>query len=118
MSNFGQDMQLEIYSRGLARTSDEAGPPGNPALPVAFEDWEARARAALADGPYWYVAGGAGAGDTMRANREAFYRWQIRPRVARDISVRDIGVTLFGTRISAPFLLAPVGVQGILHADG
>jgi lactate 2-monooxygenase len=109
MPNPGQDMQLEIYG-GVA--SDVSR------LPIAFEDWEARARAALADGPYWYVAGGAGAGDTMRTNREAFLRWEIRPKIARDISERDLSVTLFGTRLPAPFLLAPIGVQGILHADG
>lgn len=115
MSNFGPDMQLEIYGRSLTRPSDSSGPS---ALPIAFEEWEAKARAALPDGSYWYVAGGAGAGDTMRANREAFFRWQIRPKVARDVSARDIGVTLFGKRQEAPFLLAPVGVQGILHAEG
>jgi isopentenyl diphosphate isomerase/L-lactate dehydrogenase-like FMN-dependent dehydrogenase len=54
----------------------------------------------------------------MRANREAFFRWQIRPKVACDVAARDIGVTLFGKRQQAPFLLAPVGVQGILHAEG
>jgi lactate 2-monooxygenase len=118
MSNFGPDMQLEIYSRGLTGTPAGVGLPGSAALPIAFEDWEAKARSTLADGPYWYVAGGAGAGDTMRANREAFYRWQIRPRVASDVSARGIGVTLFGNRMRGPFLLAPVGVQGILHADG
>lgn len=108
-------MQLEIYGRSLTQPSDSSGPS---ALPIAFEEWEAKARAALPDGPYWYVAGGAGAGDTMRANREAFFRWQIRPKVARDVSARDIGVTLFGKRQEMPFLLAPVGVQGILHAEG
>ena len=111
MANIGQDMQLEIYGAALT-------PGAQPSLPVAFEEWEARARAALADGPYWYVAGGAGGGDTMRANREAFSRWQIRPKVARDVSIRDIGVTLFDARLPAPFLLAPIGVQGILHPEG
>jgi lactate 2-monooxygenase len=111
MPNIGQDMQLEIY--GGAAT----GAAGT-ALPVAFEDWEARARSVLPENRYWYVAGGAGAGDTMRANREAFQRHRIRPRMARDVSGRDIGVSLFGARYPAPFLLAPVGVQGILHAEG
>ena len=115
MPNFGPDMQLEIYGRGLTQPRDSSS---ETVLPVAFEDWEAKARAALSDNAYWYVAGGAGAGDTMRANREAFFRWQIRPKVACDVSARDIGVTLFGKRQEAPFLLAPVGVQGILHAEG
>ena len=111
MPNIGQDMQLEIYGGALATGA-------KPPLPVAFEEWESRARAALADDPYWYVAGGAGGGDTMRANRAAFERRRIRPLVGRDVSSRDIGVTLFGNRYPAPFLLAPIGVQGILHADG
>lgn len=113
MSSYGPDMQLEIYGRAAT-----AGSEATPALPVSFEDWEARARAALADEPWWYVAGGAGCGDTMRANREAFFRWQIRPKIGTDVSERDIGVTLFDTSLVAPFLLAPVGVQGILHKDG
>jgi isopentenyl diphosphate isomerase/L-lactate dehydrogenase-like FMN-dependent dehydrogenase len=83
-----------------------------------FEEWEARARAALDDNAYWYVAGGAGAGDTMRANREAIDRRRIRPLVGRDVSSRDISISLFGHEYPAPFLLAPLGVQGILHPDG
>lgn len=111
MPNIGQDMQLEIYGGAAAAA-------GRPVLPVAFEDWEARAKAALPDEAYWYIAGGAGGGDTMRANREAFHRHFIRPRMARDVSGRDIGISLFGARYPAPFLLAPIGVQGIMHADG
>ena len=89
MPNPGQDMQLEIYGGAMT---------GSPSLPCAFEEWEDRARAALADEPWWYVAGGAGGGDTMRSNRAAFLRWEIRPRVARDISERDLGITLFGSK--------------------
>ena len=111
MPNIGQDMQLEIYGGAAAAA-------GKPVLPVAFEDWEARARATLPDEAYWYIAGAAGAGDTMRTNREAFQRHYIRPRMARDISGRDIGISLFGARYPAPFLLAPIGVQGIMHAEG
>ena len=113
MPSFGPDMQLEVYGRAATPGSETPSP-----LPFSFEDWEARARAALADEPWWYVAGGAGSGDTMRANREAFFRWQIRPKIANDVSERDIGVTLFETSLVAPFLLAPLGVQGILHKDG
>ena len=111
MPNIGQDMQLEIYGGAAAAA-------GKPTLPVAFEDWEARAKATLPDEAYWYIAGGAGAGDTMRANREAFKRHHIRPLMARDVSGRDIGISLFDARYPAPFLLAPIGVQGIMHAEG
>jgi lactate 2-monooxygenase len=95
--------------QGLIGTQD--------ALPISFEEWEQRAREVLEPGPFGYVAGGAGAEDTMRANCEAFYRWRIRPRLLRDVSDRDLTVTLFGTTLPAPFLLAPVGVQSIIHPD-
>jgi lactate 2-monooxygenase len=110
MPNIGQEMQLEVYGSAAAGRRIE--------LPFAFEEWEARARAALPEAPYWYIAGAAGGGDTMRANREAFERVKLRHRVLNDVADRDISTELFGARISAPFLLAPIGVQGIMHADG
>ncbi|MEU0880575.1 alpha-hydroxy-acid oxidizing protein [Lentzea sp. NPDC005914] len=82
---------------------------------TALED---SARRLLAPGPFGYVAGGAGSGATVRANREAFDRWRIVPRMLRGAHVRDLGTTLFGERLPAPVLLAPVGVQSIVHPDG
>jgi lactate 2-monooxygenase len=104
----GPKTQMEHY-----RAGDEAAQ----MLPVSFEEWEDRARVILGAGPFGYVVGGAGAGDTMRANREAFGRWRIRPRVCTDISTRDLSVTIFGETYQVPFLLAPIGVLSILHRD-
>ena len=64
-----------------------------------------------------YIAGGAGSEMTMRANREAFYRLQLVPRMLRGTAERDLKVEVLGTRSPHPFMLAPVGVQGIAHAD-
>jgi L-lactate dehydrogenase (cytochrome) len=111
MPNYGPEFQTEIYTQALLS-------PGERRLPVVFEEWEQRARAVLPDDPYWYVAGGAGGGETMRSNREAFERRRIRPRMAVDVTTRDISISLLGKRFPAPFLLAPVGVQGILHTEG
>ena len=36
----------------------------------------------------------------------------------RDVSQRDLSVTVLNTRMPAPVALAPVGVQSILHPDG
>jgi lactate 2-monooxygenase len=79
---------------------------------------EESARRLLEPGPFGYVAGGAGSGATVRANREAFDRWRIVPRMLRGAHVRDLGTTLFGERLPAPVLLAPIGVQSIVHPDG
>jgi isopentenyl diphosphate isomerase/L-lactate dehydrogenase-like FMN-dependent dehydrogenase len=53
----------------------------------------------------------------MRANREAFFRWRIVPRMFCDVTHRDLGAELFGMRLPAPVILAPVGVQGIIHSE-
>lgn len=110
MANIGQEMQLEIYGSAVAGNRID--------LPYDFDEWEARAKAALPETAYWYIAGAAGMGNTMRANREAFDRVKLLQRVLNDVSSRDISTEIFGRKIPAPFLLAPIGVQGIMHADG
>jgi lactate 2-monooxygenase len=86
--------------------------------PVAIEALEARARDTMSREAYDYVAGGAGAEDTCRANVGAFRRWRIVPRMMRDVSQRRLDIEVFGSRIVAPVLLAPIGVQSIIHPDG
>src|SRR5215212_1520854 len=54
---------------------------------------------------------------TMRANRVAFDRWRVVPRVLRDVSRRDTSVELFGRTLPAPFLIAPIGVLEMAHRD-
>lgn len=88
-----------------------------PSLPLAFDALEAQARSVLRPEAFDYVAGGAGVEDTMRANRTAFQRWQIVPRMLCDVSQRDLRATLFGQTLPAPVLLAPVGVLGIVHPE-
>ncbi len=89
-----------------------------PDLPITPDAMEAQARESLDAEAFGYVAGGAGSEDTMRANREAFRRWRIVPRMLVDVEHRDLSVDMLGARLAAPVLLAPIGVQGILHADG
>jgi isopentenyl diphosphate isomerase/L-lactate dehydrogenase-like FMN-dependent dehydrogenase len=64
-----------------------------------------------------YVAGGAGSERTIAANRAAFDRRRIVPRVLRDVSGRDLSVELLGRRLPTPFLLAPIGVLELAHRD-
>jgi lactate 2-monooxygenase len=78
---------------------------------------EDRARDAMTPEAFAYVAGGAGTGATMRANRAAFDRWQIVPRMLRDVSERDSSVELFGRTLPAPFLIAPIGVLEMAHRE-
>jgi len=105
----GAERELQIYALGLSG--------GKPSVPVPLHLLEQKAREILAPRAYDYVAGGAGGEDTMRANREAFYRWRIVPRMLRDVSNRDLSVEVLGARLPAPILLGPVGVQEIIHSD-
>src|ERR1700754_1031392 len=102
--------QSEIYLAGLAGRT--------PALPTDITRLEALAEQQLDSGPFWYVAGGAGSGATMRANRAALDTWRIVPRMLRETSKRNLASTLLGTELPAPVLVAPVGVQSIVHPDG
>ena len=55
----------------------------------------------------------------MLANREAFRRRRIVPRMlARDVAERDLSTTLLGTEMPAPLMLAPIGVQKVVHEEG
>src|ERR1051325_1156763 len=109
VNSLGTQRQMEIYQAGLEGKK--------PDLPLSIDELEQRARGVLPKEAYTYVAGGAGCEDTVRANREAFERWRIVPRLLRDVSQRDIGVEVLGRRLPAPVLLAPIGVQSMLHAE-
>jgi isopentenyl diphosphate isomerase/L-lactate dehydrogenase-like FMN-dependent dehydrogenase len=117
MANAGQQQaipfanyQYEIYLQGMAGV--------RPDHPVSWADLEAAAEQALAPEPRGYLFGGASTEDTMRANLEAFRRRRIVPRMLEDVSDRDLSRAVLGTPLPAPVLLAPIGVQSILHPEG
>jgi isopentenyl diphosphate isomerase/L-lactate dehydrogenase-like FMN-dependent dehydrogenase len=91
---------------------------GEDELPLDPDEWESRAKALLEPGPFDYIAGGAGGESTIRANREAFARWRLRPAMLAGNQQRDLRVSVLGTSSPAPFLLAPVGVLSAARADG
>jgi isopentenyl diphosphate isomerase/L-lactate dehydrogenase-like FMN-dependent dehydrogenase len=104
------DRQFEIYLAGQRGVK--------PARPVSVEQLEKAAQQAMSAEAFGYVAGGAGSEDTMRANLEAFRRWRIVPRMMRDVSRRRMDTEVLGQRIPSPVLLAPLGVQSIIHREG
>jgi lactate 2-monooxygenase len=88
-----------------------------PDWPIAAADWEHAAEEKLDPGAFGYIAGGAGAESTMRANLDAFGRWRIRPRMLAGNVVRDISVDVLGLHSPGPFFLAPIGVLSIAHDE-
>jgi isopentenyl diphosphate isomerase/L-lactate dehydrogenase-like FMN-dependent dehydrogenase len=86
--------------------------------PINLAGYEDLASTMLEPGPLGYFAGGAGDERTLRDNREAFRRWQLRPRVLVDVSSVDASTTVLGTQISLPVIVAPVALQRMAHPDG
>ncbi|OCH81649.1 alpha-hydroxy-acid oxidizing protein [Gordonia sp. UCD-TK1] len=108
-AGYGRARQNEIYTAGVHRRK--------PRVPTDFAELERRARRAMSARAWAYIGGGAGEGRTMAANRAALDRWAIVPRILRDVSQRNLGVELFGRRIPAPVLFAPVGAGSLAAPD-
>ena len=105
----GMQCQFEIYQLGLAGKKLS--------VPIPLSQLEKKAAEVLSPQAYDYVAGSASGERTARANLAAFDRWRIVPRMLRDVSQRDLAVELLDLTLPAPVLLAPIGVQSIVHPD-
>ena len=109
MADFA-DYYREIYARGLGGET--------PSIPVSIAELERRAAEAMDERAANYVYAGAGSEGTIDANREALERRRIVPRMLRDVAARDLSTTVLGTAMPAPLLLAPIGVQKVVHPEG
>jgi lactate 2-monooxygenase len=116
------DPSVKPPSEGPGRTRQGlvygAGVLGHrPTVPTDFAELERRAHAAMSPRAWAYVAGAAGEGATARANRSAFDRHRIVPRMLPGRASRDLSTELLGRRLPAPLLLAPVGAAGLVQRD-
>jgi isopentenyl diphosphate isomerase/L-lactate dehydrogenase-like FMN-dependent dehydrogenase len=108
--SFGLDRQHVLYQTGPDQDGD---------LPVvAYKHLRERARGRMTPEIFDYVDGGAGGGSTMEANSAAFDKWRIVPRMLRGVTRPDLSVEILGDKIPFPVILAPIGVQGAMHAEG
>jgi lactate 2-monooxygenase len=105
----GRERQAEVFLGGAI--GQRARVPFDP------QRLEEHAQSSMTAEAFAYVAGAAGAEETMRSNRRAFERIAIVPRMLRDVSARDVSVELFGRRLPAPVLLAPIGVLELAHPE-
>ncbi len=106
-TSIGRAVQARIYREGAFGRL--------PTVPVSPAALERAARRRMSRAAYAYVAGAAGQERTARANTDAFGRWSVVPRMMRDTTARDTSVELFGRRLPAPVLLAPIGVLEMAH---
>lgn len=106
---FGREIQSRIYSAGVfGRT---------PSVPTHADSLEHAGLRAMSPPARDYVQTGAGSGSTMDANRAAFDRHRIVPRMLRDVSRREQSISLLGNDFPSPLLTAPIGVAEMAHPD-
>ena len=72
----------------------------------------------VSPGHFGYMASGIDDEVTLRANREGFLKFQLRPRRLNDVSKVDMSVELFGTKYDSPIFISPTGGNKFFHPDG
>lgn len=94
----------------MTQTDNEARP-----QILNMDHLEEQAKQRLDPASYDFIAGGAGAERTLKANREAFEKITITPRVLTGIKQADTSTTLLGERLSMPIYVTPMSNQGVAH---
>lgn len=102
----------------MDNTHEAEGEIESPAMPLNVMEFEEAARRVLPPMAFDYIAGGSGDQVTLRANRAAFGRWSLLPRVLRGAGRPDLRTTVLGSEISLPILFAPVAFHRLAHDEG
>ncbi|WP_329172130.1 alpha-hydroxy acid oxidase [Streptomyces sp. NBC_01477] len=93
--------------------------PGPQAPPASVEDYRHAARLRLGDDRVWdFIEGGAETERTVAANRRAFGRVTLRPRVLVDVSHCRTGTEVLGSRLGTPLGVAPTAYHRLAHPEG
>jgi isopentenyl diphosphate isomerase/L-lactate dehydrogenase-like FMN-dependent dehydrogenase len=67
---------------------------------------------------FGYMASGVDDEVTLRANRDAFQKLQIRPRRLVDVSRIDMRTDILGTTYDSPIVICPTASNKAFHPDG
>src|SRR5216110_2994125 len=81
-------------------------------------DFEPVCRENVPPAHFGYMASGIDDEVTLRANREGFAKFQLRPRRLVDVSKVDMSTEILGVKYPSPIVIAPVGGQLSFHEDG
>ena len=85
--------------------------------PVNVHEFEEAAKRRLHKLAYDFIAGGVEDELTLRANRQAFERYFLVPRVMTDVSTVDTSLDLFGVTMETPIIIAPTGGKNLVFPD-
>ena len=82
---------------------------------INLYDLEAEAKKVIPEGPFGYIASGAGDEWTLRENTRSFDDVQILPRYLAGFDMPDISTTLLGSKLSSPIFIPPMAAHGLAH---
>jgi isopentenyl diphosphate isomerase/L-lactate dehydrogenase-like FMN-dependent dehydrogenase len=85
--------------------------------PINVSEYEELARTRMEASAWDYYQGGSDDEVTLRANREIFARFQLRPRLLSEEHEPDLHTVVMGSAIDFPILVAPSAFHGLAHAD-
>jgi L-lactate dehydrogenase (cytochrome) len=85
---------------------------------ACIDDLRTIAKAKVPRAFFDYADSGSYNEQTLRANRADLEAIKLRQRVLVDVSERGLSTTVLGQKLSAPIILAPVGLLGMQHGDG
>ena len=111
-----QEQRLPDPSVGGPRTLDKLITSPREAINVF--DFEPVMHQNVPPAHFGYMATGIDDEVTLRANREGFRKFELRPRRLVDVSKIDISAEILGTKYDSPIVLAPTGSNRAFHADG
>jgi len=89
-----------------------------PAQALDVFDFEPVMKKNVPPAHFGYMATGVDDEVTLRANRESFRKFALRPRRLVDVSNVDMSLELFGAKYDSPIVIAPIGSNRAFHADG
>jgi isopentenyl diphosphate isomerase/L-lactate dehydrogenase-like FMN-dependent dehydrogenase len=90
----------------------------SPDQALSVLDFEPVARVRLPAAHFGYMASGVDDDATLRANRQGFTHFQLRPRRLVDVRQVDPAVSIFSERWETPIVICPCGSQKAFHPDG
>ncbi len=96
---------------------------GSPLMASAAEalnvmEFEEVARRTVPQGHWAFMASGVDDDLTIRANREGYQHFEIRPHRLRGVDKVDMRVDLFGTACNAPIFTCPTGGERSFYSGG
>ncbi len=86
--------------------------------PVNVSEYEALAQPKIEAGAWDFYQGGSDDEVTLRANRSAFERIRLRPRVLVDVSSITMQTSVLGIPLAMPIMVAPTSSHCVAYPEG